>query len=43
MKILLGNFNTNVGKENISKPKIRSESLREITTDNDVRVVNFTT
>jgi hypothetical protein len=43
MKILLGNFNANVGKEDIFKPTIGSESLYQISNDNGVRVVNFAT
>jgi hypothetical protein len=41
MKILLGNFHAKVGREDIFKPTIRSESLSEISSDNGVRVVNF--
>jgi hypothetical protein len=43
MKILLGDFNANVGRENIFKPTIRNESLHEICNDNGVRIVNFAT
>jgi hypothetical protein len=43
MKILLGDFNAKVGRENIFKPTISSESLHEISNDNGVRVVNFAT
>jgi exonuclease III len=43
MKILLGDLNTNVGKEDISKPAIVNESLHEISKDNGVRLVNFAT
>jgi exonuclease III len=42
-KILLGDFNAKVGRENIFKPTIRNESLHEISNDNGVRVVNFAT
>jgi hypothetical protein len=43
MKIVLGDFNAKVGKENIFKPTIGNESLHEISNDNGVRLVNFTT
>jgi hypothetical protein len=41
MKILLGDFNAKVGKEDILKPIIGNESLHEISNDNGVRVVHF--
>jgi hypothetical protein len=37
MKILLGDFNAKVGREDISKPTIGKESLHEISNDNRVR------
>jgi hypothetical protein len=43
MKILLEDFNTKVGREDIFKPMIGNESLHEISNDNGVRVVNFAT
>jgi endonuclease/exonuclease/phosphatase family metal-dependent hydrolase len=47
MKILLGDFNAKVGKEegreDIFKPVIGNESLHEASNDNGVRVVNFAT
>jgi hypothetical protein len=43
MKILLGDFNAKVGRENIFKPTIGNETLHEIGNDNGVRVVNFAT
>jgi hypothetical protein len=43
MKILLGDFNAKVGREDIFKPTIGNESLYEITNDNGVRLVNFAT
>jgi hypothetical protein len=43
MKILLGDFNTKVGRENIFKPTIGKESLHQDSNDNGVRVVNFAT
>jgi hypothetical protein len=36
-KILLGDFNAKVGKEDIFKPTIGNESLHEISNDNGVR------
>jgi hypothetical protein len=43
MKILLGDFNAKLGRENTFKPMIGNESLREDSNDNGVRVVNFAT
>jgi hypothetical protein len=43
MKILLGDLNAKVCKEDILKPTIGNESLHEISNDNGVRVVNFAT
>jgi hypothetical protein len=43
MKILLGDFNAKVGRENIFKPTIGNESLHEISNDSGVRAVNFAT
>jgi hypothetical protein len=43
MKILLGDLNAKVGREDIFKPIIRNESLHEASNDNGVRVVNFAT
>jgi hypothetical protein len=43
MQILLGNFNTKVGRKDIFKPTIGNESSHEINNDNGVRVVNFAT
>jgi len=43
MKILLGNFNAKVGRENIFKPTIGNESLHQDSNDNGVRIVNFAT
>jgi hypothetical protein len=43
MEILLSDFNTRVGKEDIFKPTIGNESLHDISNDNGVRVVNFST
>jgi exonuclease III len=43
MKILMGDFNAKVGREDIFKPIIGSESLHEASSDNRIRVVNFAT
>jgi hypothetical protein len=43
MKILLGDFNVKVGREDIFKPIIGNESLHEASNDNGVRVINFAT
>jgi hypothetical protein len=43
MKIVLGDFNAKVGREDIFKTTIGNESLHEISNDNGVRVVNFAT
>ena len=43
MKILLGDFNAKVGRENIFKPTIGNESLHQDSNDNAVRLVNFAT
>ena len=43
MKILLGDFNTIVGREVIFKPTIGLESLHQDSKDNGVRLVNFDT
>jgi hypothetical protein len=43
MKILLGDFNAKVGREDIFKPTIGNESLHDICNDNGVRSVNFAT
>jgi hypothetical protein len=40
---MVGDFNDKVGRENISKLTIENESLYEISDDNVVRVVNFST
>jgi hypothetical protein len=40
MKILLGDFNAKVGKENIFKPTIGNHSLHVDSNDNGVRIVN---
>jgi hypothetical protein len=43
MKILLGDINAKVGREEIFKPTTGNESLHEISNDTGVRVVNFNT
>jgi hypothetical protein len=43
MKILLGDFNAKVGRDEIFNPTIGNESLHEISNDNGIRVVNFAT
>jgi len=43
MKMLLGDFNVKVGRENIFKPTIGQESLHQDNNNNGVRLVNFTT
>jgi len=43
MKILFGNFNAKVGRENIFKPKIGNGSLHHNSNDNGVRIVKFAT
>jgi exonuclease III len=40
MKILLGDFNAKVDREDIFEPTIGNESLHEISNDNGVRLVN---
>jgi hypothetical protein len=43
MKIWLEDFNATAGGEDIFKQIIKNENLHEISNDNGVRVVNFTT
>jgi hypothetical protein len=43
MKLLLGDFNAKVGREDIFKPKIGNKSLHEISNDNGVGLVNVAT
>jgi hypothetical protein len=43
MKILLGEFNAKVGREDIFKPTIVNYSLHEISNGNGVKLVNYDT
>jgi exonuclease III len=43
MKILMGDLNAKVGREDIFKPTIGTEILHEISSENSVRAVNFAT
>jgi hypothetical protein len=43
MKILLRDFNAKLGREDIFKPTIGNESSHDISIDNGVRLVNFST
>jgi hypothetical protein len=43
MKILLGDLNAKVGKEEIFKPVINNKIVHEASNDNGVRVVQFPT
>jgi hypothetical protein len=43
IKILLGDFNGKVGREDIFKPVIGNESLHGASNDNGVIVINFAT
>ena len=43
MKIILGDFNAKVRRENIFKLTIGNESLHQESNDNGVRIVNFAT
>jgi hypothetical protein len=43
IKVMIGDFNAKVGREDIFKPTTGNESLHEISNDNGVRVVNFAT
>jgi hypothetical protein len=43
MKILLGDFNAKLGREDIFKPTIGNESLHQFSNNNGVRIVNFAT
>jgi hypothetical protein len=43
MKILLGDFNTKLGREDIFKREIGNEILHQDNNENGVRTVNFAT
>jgi hypothetical protein len=43
LKILLGDLNAKVGREDVFKPTIGNENLHEISNDNGITVVNFAT
>jgi len=43
MKILLGDFNVKVGRENIFKQTCGNQSLHQDSNGNAVRIVNFAT
>jgi hypothetical protein len=43
MKILLGDFNAKIGREDTFKQTIRNESSHEISNDNAAKLVNFAT
>jgi hypothetical protein len=43
MKIVLGDFNENLGREDTFNPAIGKESLHEISGDNMVKVVQLST
>ena len=43
MKILLGDFNAKVGRENIFKPAIGNETLQQDSKNNGVRILNIAT
>jgi hypothetical protein len=43
MKIMLGDFNAKVGREDIFKPTVGNETWHEISNGKGVRLVNFAT
>jgi hypothetical protein len=43
MKIMLGDFNAKVGREDIFTPTIGNESLHKLSNDSGIRIVNFAT
>jgi len=43
MKILLGDFNAILGREDVFKPMFGNDSLQQDIDDNGVRIVNFAT
>ena len=43
MKIILGEFNAKVGRENTFKPTMGNESIHQDSNDDEVGIVNNTT
>jgi hypothetical protein len=43
MKILSGNFNEKLGREDIFNPRIGKDSIHQDSNDNGVRIINFAT
>jgi endonuclease/exonuclease/phosphatase family metal-dependent hydrolase len=43
INILLGDFNAKAGREDIFKPTVENESVHEISNDNGVRAVKYST
>ena len=43
IKILLGNFNAKLAREDVFKPTIVNDNLHQDSNDNGVRIVNFAT
>ena len=43
MKILLGDFNAKVGRENMFQPTMWTESVHPESNENGIRLVNFAT
>jgi hypothetical protein len=43
INIMLGDLNAQVGREDIFKPTIANKRLHEISNDNGIRIVSFTT
>jgi hypothetical protein len=41
MKILLGDFNAKVGRENVFKSTVGNDSLHQDSNDDGIRIVNF--
>jgi len=43
MKIILGDFNEKVERENIFKPTVGNDSIHQDSNDNGIKIVNFAT
>jgi hypothetical protein len=43
MKILSGDFNAKMGRENIFKLKLVNENIHQVSNDNGVKITNFAT